>query len=73
MTLVAGRHLERRLNRIIQQTHRVVALEAWAEVVENTARLLDARLGDVDGSEAARQRFVFLDVLLVPRRAWWRQ
>ena len=42
MTLVARRHLERRLDRIVQQAHRVVALEARPDVVENAARFLDA-------------------------------
>ncbi len=62
---VARRHLERRLDRFVLDAHRVVALEARPQVVEDRARLLDRRLDDVDGAEAARQRLVFLDELLV--------
>ena len=63
--LIARRHLERRLDRLVEQAHRVVALEARPQVVEDAPRLLDGRLGDLHRAEAARQRLVFLDVLLV--------
>ena len=39
---VARRQLERRLDRLVEQAHRVVALEARPQAVENLPRLLDA-------------------------------
>ena len=63
--LIARRHLERRLDRIVEQTDRVVALEPRPQVVEDAARLLERRLGHLHGAEAPRQRLVFLDVFLV--------
>ena len=44
---VARRHLERGLDRLVEQADRVVALEARPQVVEDAARLLDRRLADV--------------------------
>ena len=65
MALIPRRHLERRLDRLIYKAHRVIALETRADVVEDPARLLDARLVYMHGAEAARERLVFLDVFLV--------
>ena len=41
---VARRHRQRRLDRLVEQAHRVVALEARPQVVEDAPRLLDRRL-----------------------------
>ena len=65
MPLVALRHLQRRLDRVVHQTHGVVAFEPGAQVVKDAPRLLDARLRHVHRAEAPRQRFVLLDVFLV--------
>ena len=62
---VARRHVERGIDRFVEQLDRVVPLETRTEVVEDPPRLLDRRLGDLDAAEAARQRLVFLDVFLV--------
>ena len=42
---VARRHLERRLDRFVEQADRVVPLEPRPQVVEDPPRLLDRRLG----------------------------
>ena len=65
--MVPRRHIQGRFDRIVLDTHRVVALEARPETVENLAGLLDRRLRNLDGTEAARQGFVFLHELLVLR------
>ena len=65
MPLVPRRHLQRRLNRIVQQTDRVVPLEARPQLVENAACFFERRLGHVHGPEATSQRLVLLDVFLV--------
>ena len=62
---VAGRHLERGLDRLVLDPDRVVALEARPQVVEDRPRLFDRRLVDLHGAEAARERLVLLDELLV--------
>src|SRR4029079_13215638 len=59
------RHRQRRLDRVVVHADAVVALEARTHVLENPARLVDRGLGDVHGPEAARERLVFLDELLV--------
>ena len=65
---VARRHLERGLDRLVADPHRVVALEPRPQAVEDPPRLLDRRLRHVHGAEAARERLVFLDELLVLAR-----
>ena len=65
MTHVARRHLQRGLDGFVRDAHRVVPLEPGPQVVQDRPGLLDRRLGHVDGPEAAGERLVFLDELLV--------
>src|SRR5215831_10907763 len=65
VTHVAGRKLECRLQRLVQQPDRIVSLEPRSKTVENPPRLLDCRLADKDAAEASRQGFVFLNVFFV--------
>ena len=65
MPLVARRHVERGVERLVEQADRVVPLEARAQVVENLPRFLERRLGDDHRAEAPRERLVLLDVFLV--------
>ena len=62
---VARRHLECGLDRLVLDPHRVVPFEPRAQVEQDVPRLLDRRLVDLHGPEAARERLVFLDELLV--------
>ena len=62
---VARRHVERGFERLVEHADRVVSFQARAEVVENPPRFFKRRLGDEHRTEAARERFVFLDVFLV--------
>ena len=65
MAHVARRQLENRLDRFVLQTHRVVALDAGPEAVQNPAGFFDRRLRDVDAAEPPGQRLVLQEVFLV--------
>src|SRR5262249_22565669 len=62
---VTRRHFERGLDRRVGYLHRVVLLQARTNALQNLAGLAQARLVDLDQSEAAGQGLVFGDVLLV--------
>ena len=62
---VARRHVQRHLDGVVVDAHAVVAFEPRPDVLQDSARLVDGRFGDQHGAEAARQRLVFLDELLV--------
>ena len=67
---VAMRQRRRCDDGVVGDAHAVVRLVALLESAQNRDRILDARLADVDGLEAALERRVLLDVLaiLVERR-----
>ena len=62
---VAVRQPHRRLERLVEHLHAVVLLEHRRHAAQHQDRLLLARLADLHDLEAARQRRVLLDVLLV--------
>ena len=62
---VARGKLHRRDHRTVGNVHAVEKLVALFEAAQNGDRVLHARLVDVDRLEAARQRRIVLDVLLI--------
>ena len=62
---VAVRQRRRRDQRAVGDAHAVMRLVLVLEPAQDRDRVLDARLVDIDRLEAARQRGVLLDVLLV--------
>ena len=62
---VAVRQLHRRLDRLVEELHAVVLLEHAGDAAQHQHRLRLVGLGDLHHLEAARQRRVLLDVLLV--------
>ena len=67
---VAVRQADGRFERLVENLHAVVLLEHRRHAAHHQDRLLFARFVDLDHLEAARQRRILLDVLLVfrPRR-----
>ena len=67
---VAMRERRRGDDGVVGDAHAVVRLVALLEAAQNRDRVLDARLADEDGLEAALERGILLDVLaiLVERR-----
>ena len=62
---VAVRQPHRRLERLVEHLHAVVLLEHRGDAAHHQDRLVLARLGDLHDLEAAGQRRILLDVLLV--------
>ena len=62
---VAVRQLDRGLERLVEDLHLVVLLHRAGDAAHHQDGLLLARLVDLDVLEAARQRRILLDVLLV--------
>ena len=58
-------HLQSRVDGVVRDGDRVVALKPRPEAEENLARLGERRLVNLDETEAPRERLVLADVLLV--------
>ena len=62
---VAVRQLDRRLERLVEQLHAVVRLQRRGHAAHHQQRLVLGRLRHLHHLEAARERRILLDVLLV--------